>query len=52
MQVSQHKSAEESAKLVAFFNQNKEIKIKFWSLGNEPYQMAKMSVDSISTFNQ
>ncbi|WP_100616016.1 glycoside hydrolase family protein [Confluentibacter citreus] len=50
MQVSQHKSAEESAKLVAFFNSNEATKIKFWSIGNEPYHMAKMTVDSISSY--
>lgn len=50
MQVSQHKSAEESAKLVAFFNTNEATKIKFWSIGNEPYHMAKMTVDSISSY--
>jgi alpha-L-arabinofuranosidase len=50
MQVSQHKSPEESAKLVAFFNKDEATKIKFWSIGNEPYHMAKMTVDSISAF--
>jgi hypothetical protein len=50
MQVSQHKSPEESAKLVAFLNKNEATKVKFWSIGNEPYHMAKMTVDSISSF--
>lgn len=50
MQVSQHKSAEEAAKLVAFFNKDEKTKIKFWSIGNEPYHMAKMSIDSISAY--
>ena len=50
MQVSQHKSPEESAKLVAFFNKDDKTRITHWSIGNEPYHMAKMSVDSISAF--
>lgn len=50
MQVSQHKSAEESAKLVSFFNKDEKTRIKYWAIGNEPYHMAKMTVDSISAF--
>lgn len=50
MQVSQYKSAEESAKLVAYFNKDEKTRIKYWSIGNEPYHMAKMSVDSISAY--
>lgn len=50
MQVSKYKSPEESAKLVAFFNKDEKTSIKFWSIGNEPYHMEKMPVDSISKY--
>jgi alpha-L-arabinofuranosidase len=41
---------EESAKLVSFFNKDEKTRIKYWAIGNEPYHMAKMTVDSISAF--
>lgn len=50
MQVSQHKTPEESAKLVAFFNKNQKTRITHWSIGNEPFHMAKMTVEEISKF--
>ena len=50
MQVSKNDSAEESAKLVAYFNKSEKTKIKHWSIGNEPYHMDKIPVDSISMY--
>lgn len=48
-QVSRLESAEKAAALVAHFSQNDSLKIKYWSIGNEPYGMAKWSIDTIST---
>ncbi len=50
MQVSKFKSAEESAALVKYFNDDKNLKVKFWAIGNEPYQMDHYSIDSISDY--
>jgi len=50
MQVSRYKSAEESAKLVQYFNSNEKTRIKFWAIGNEPYHMGKLDIDSISKY--
>ncbi|MFB9057836.1 hypothetical protein ACFFU9_13905 [Mariniflexile ostreae] len=48
-QVSRLESASRAAELVKHFNQNDSLKIKYWSIGNEPYGMAKWSIDTIST---
>lgn len=50
MQVSQHDSPAESAKLVAFFNKDAKTSIKFWSIGNEPYEIGKITVEAISDY--
>lgn len=50
MQVSKYKSAAASAELVAYFNKNEKTKIKFWSIGNEPYQMDHIPLDSIAIY--
>lgn len=50
MQVSAYQSAEESARLVRHFNEDPKTRVRFWAIGNEPYHMAKMSVDSISAY--
>lgn len=50
MQVSKFKTAEESAALVQYFNANEKIRIKYWSIGNEPYHMDHFSIDSISDY--
>lgn len=50
LQVSKFKSPEESAKLVSFFNNTSTTKIKFWSIGNEPYHMDKYPIDSIANY--
>lgn len=47
-QVSRLESAERAAELVRHFNNNDSLKIKYWSIGNEPYGMAKWSIDTIS----
>ena len=47
-QVSKLESAEKAAALVKHFNTSDSLKIKYWSIGNEPYGMAKWSIDSIS----
>lgn len=50
LQVSKFKTPEESAKLVSYFNNTTTTKIKFWSIGNEPYHMDKYPIDSISNY--
>lgn len=50
MQVSKYKSPDESAKLVAFFNKNEKTRIEHWSIGNEPYHMDKIPIDSIAIY--
>lgn len=50
MQVSKYKSAAESAKLVAYFNKDEKTKIKYWSIGNEPYKMDHIPLDSIAIY--
>lgn len=50
MQVSRYKSAAESAELVKYFNSKKDTYIKFWAIGNEPYHMGKLDIDSISNY--
>ena len=47
-QVSRLESAGRAAELVKHFSQNDNLKIKYWSIGNEPYGMAKWSIDTIS----
>lgn len=46
-QVSKHESPERAGELVKHFSKD-SLKIKYWSIGNEPYGMAKWSIDSIS----
>jgi hypothetical protein len=50
LQVSKFKSAAESAKLVAHFNEDEKTKIKYWSIGNEPYKMDHIPLDSIAIY--
>lgn len=50
LQVSKFDSPEESAGWVAFFNSNEATKIKYWSIGNEPYHMDKFPIDSIANY--
>ena len=46
-QVSKLESAERAAELVKHFSKD-SLKVKYWSIGNEPYGMSKWSIDSIS----
>lgn len=49
MQISKYESAEKAAELVKHFNTvSDELYIKYWAMGNEPYQIHKWSIDSIS----
>lgn len=48
-QVSRLESADRAAELVKHFSSNDSLKIKYWSVGNEPYGMAKWSIDTIAT---
>lgn len=50
MQVSKFDTPEESANLVAYFNKSEKTKVNFWSIGNEPYHMGKIPIDSISMY--
>jgi hypothetical protein len=50
LQVSKFDTPEMSAELVRHFNQREETRIKFWSIGNEPYHMDHYPVDSISEY--
>ncbi len=50
MQVSKHQSALQAAELVRYFNSDEKLKIKYWSIGNEPYHMDKFPIDSISSY--
>jgi hypothetical protein len=49
-QVSRIETAEEAAALVKYFNIDNDYKIKFWSIGNEPYQIGHWSIDTISKY--
>jgi hypothetical protein len=46
-QVSKLDSPERAAEFVKHFSKD-SLKVKYWSIGNEPYGMAKWSIDSIS----
>jgi hypothetical protein len=50
MQVSRLQTADDAAKLVKYFNVDNSNKIKYWAIGNEPYLIAKWSVDTISKY--
>ncbi|MFN8206995.1 MAG: hypothetical protein U0T82_06235 [Bacteroidales bacterium] len=50
IQVSSLEPAEKAAACVRYFNQEKNYKLKFWSIGNEPFIIAHRSIDSISAY--
>ncbi len=50
LQVSKFESAQKAADLVKYFNVDNDLKIRFWSIGNEPYHMDKFSIDSIKSY--
>ena len=50
LQVSKHKSANEAAALVKYFNIDKNIYIKYWSIGNDPCNKDEKSIEEISAF--
>lgn len=50
LQVSKFESSQKAAELVKYFNINHELRISFWSIGNEPYHMDKFPIDSIKAY--
>jgi len=50
MQVSAFGTAKEAADLVQYFNSKPQTYIKYWSIGNEPYIIDKMPLDSVSMY--
>ncbi|MDA3893581.1 MAG: hypothetical protein PF517_18100 [Salinivirgaceae bacterium] len=49
-QVSRVESAKKAAELVKHFNKDTDMYIKYWCIGNEPYQLGKWTIDSISSY--
>lgn len=50
LQVSKFESAQKAADLVKYFNKDHDLRISFWSIGNEPFHMDKYPVDSIKAY--
>lgn len=49
-QVSRYESIEKAVELVRYFNIENEYAVRYWAIGNEPYQIGKLSIDSISSY--
>jgi hypothetical protein len=50
MQISKYKSANEAAELVRFLNIENNLKIKYWSIGNNPNHCNDLNVEEISAY--
>lgn len=50
LQVSKFESAQKAADLVKYFNIDNDLRISFWSIGNEPFHMDKYPIDSIKAY--
>jgi hypothetical protein len=50
MQVSKYESAEKAAQVVKYFNVDNDLRITYWAIGNEPYIIHHVPIDSISKY--
>ncbi len=49
-QAPRYDPVEKTKELIIFFNIENDYNIKYWAIGNEPYHLGKLSIDSISDY--
>lgn len=50
IQVSKYESSEKAAEVVKYFNQEKDLRVTYWAVGNEPYLIHHWTIPEISDY--